>query len=246
LSQIDKEMNQSLERTRASANVSLAKVFKILAQRYRNRRNRFGLRFNLITGLYNWLGLSKLSWHARTLMPATMPSGRYPVLICLMVKLSCYKNEFVIVPAECGLRWTGVILPVQNGAKILPRRFYYQWFPIFQEDTESIFGIALGTKSKLDFVGSLSNGPNSLGDKDHEGHSGGVDEIASSINGWLSAQPDIIILMIGTNDMIVNFDVGNAPARLSALNQSNLLPNANLVASIPPIREYRPSTRISV
>jgi len=46
--------------------------------------------------------------------------------------------------------------------------------------------------------------------------------------------------MIGTNDMIVNFDVGNAPARLSALIDqiTNLLPNANLlVASIPPIRE---------
>jgi len=118
---------------------------------------------------------------------------------------------------------------------------------IFQEDTESIFGIALGTKSKCG-VGSLSNGPNSLGDKDHEGHSGWrIDEIASSINGWLNAQqPDIIILMIGTNDMIVNFDVGNAPAAQLIDQITNLLPNANLLASIPPIREYRPSTRISV
>ena len=46
----------------------------------------------------------------------------------------------------------------------------------------------------VDFVGSLSNGPNSLGDKDHEGHSGWrIDEIANSINGWLNAQqPDTI------------------------------------------------------
>ena len=29
------------------------KVFKILAQRYRNRRKRYGLRFNLIAALYN-------------------------------------------------------------------------------------------------------------------------------------------------------------------------------------------------
>ena len=29
------------------------KVFKILACRYRNRRRRFGLRFNLIAGIYN-------------------------------------------------------------------------------------------------------------------------------------------------------------------------------------------------
>jgi hypothetical protein len=30
------------------------KRFKILAQRYRNRHRRFGLRFNLIAGLYNF------------------------------------------------------------------------------------------------------------------------------------------------------------------------------------------------
>ena len=34
------------------------KIFRILAEKYRNRRKRFGLRFNLITGIYNWeLGL---------------------------------------------------------------------------------------------------------------------------------------------------------------------------------------------
>lgn len=29
------------------------KVFRILAERYRNRRKRFGLRFNLIAAIYN-------------------------------------------------------------------------------------------------------------------------------------------------------------------------------------------------
>ena len=34
------------------------KIFRILAERYRNRRRRFSLRLNLITGLYNYeLGL---------------------------------------------------------------------------------------------------------------------------------------------------------------------------------------------
>lgn len=34
------------------------KIFRILAERYRNRRTRFSLRFNLIAGLYNYeLGL---------------------------------------------------------------------------------------------------------------------------------------------------------------------------------------------
>lgn len=30
------------------------KIFRILAERYRNRRRRFALRFNLIAGLYNY------------------------------------------------------------------------------------------------------------------------------------------------------------------------------------------------
>ena len=30
------------------------KIFKIIQERYRNRRKRFGLRFNLIAGLYNY------------------------------------------------------------------------------------------------------------------------------------------------------------------------------------------------
>jgi IS5 family transposase len=34
------------------------KIFRILVERYRNRRQRFSLRFNLIAGLYNYeLGL---------------------------------------------------------------------------------------------------------------------------------------------------------------------------------------------
>jgi len=30
------------------------KIFRILAERYRNRRKRFGLRFNLIAAIYNF------------------------------------------------------------------------------------------------------------------------------------------------------------------------------------------------
>jgi transposase len=30
------------------------KIFRILSERYRNRRQRFGLRFNLIAGIYNY------------------------------------------------------------------------------------------------------------------------------------------------------------------------------------------------
>jgi lysophospholipase L1-like esterase len=70
-----------------------------------------------------------------------------------------------------------------------------------------------------DFVGSLSNGPAALGDHDHEGHSGWrIDQLDTDITGWIQqANPRTILLHIGTNDIGQNYDVGNAPARLSAL-----------------------------
>ena len=72
---------------------------------------------------------------------------------------------------------------------------------------------------KVDFVGSLSNGPASLGDHDHEGHSGWrIDQIDANIVGWLQTyQPHTVLLHIGTNDILQNDDVANAPNRLSGL-----------------------------
>lgn len=71
----------------------------------------------------------------------------------------------------------------------------------------------------VDFVGSGVNGPSSLGDHDHEGHPGWrIDQLDANIVSWLgSYAPRTILLHIGTNDMNQNYDVANAPARLSAL-----------------------------
>jgi hypothetical protein len=59
----DKKSNQDLAKVRVVGehiNRKL-KVFKILSDRYRNRRKRFGLRFNLIAGLYKYeLHLAKI------------------------------------------------------------------------------------------------------------------------------------------------------------------------------------------
>lgn len=51
----DKRKNQLLssERVLNENVISLLKRFKIIADRYRNWRKRFGLRFNLITAIYN-------------------------------------------------------------------------------------------------------------------------------------------------------------------------------------------------
>ncbi|MEO3754999.1 SGNH/GDSL hydrolase family protein [Streptomyces sp. B6B3] len=92
---------------------------------------------------------------------------------------------------------------------------------------------------EVDFVGSMSNGPSSLTDKNHEGHSGWtIAQIDSNINGWLATyQPNTILLHIGTNDMYGS-DPGGAPNRLSALLDriTAQSPNAELfVATIVPI-----------
>lgn len=50
-----KRFNRSLARMRIRVEhvIGELKRFRILAERYRGRRRRFGLRFNLIAGLYN-------------------------------------------------------------------------------------------------------------------------------------------------------------------------------------------------
>jgi lysophospholipase L1-like esterase len=72
---------------------------------------------------------------------------------------------------------------------------------------------------RTDFVGSRANGPTSLGDRNHEGHPGyRIDEVDAGVVDWIrAANPGTILLHIGTNDIIQNRDLANAPARLSAL-----------------------------
>lgn len=56
LTKEDKKTNRELSGQRAlNENViGMLKRFKIIADKYRNRRKRFGLRFNLIAGIYNF------------------------------------------------------------------------------------------------------------------------------------------------------------------------------------------------
>jgi DDE superfamily endonuclease len=56
LSAEDKARNKQLssERVFNEHVIGLIKRFKIVADKYRNRRRRFGLRFNLIAGICNY------------------------------------------------------------------------------------------------------------------------------------------------------------------------------------------------
>ncbi|GHF96975.1 MULTISPECIES: cellulose binding domain-containing protein [Amycolatopsis] len=114
------------------------------------------------------------------------------------------------------------------------------------------YRLDLGTKLRadghaIDFVGSLTDGPASMPDRNHEGHPGWtIAQIDANVAGWLSAfHPRTILLHIGTNDMYGS-DPAGAPRRLSALVDkiTNLAPAADVfVATIIPIRFADPAVR---
>ncbi|MGX7673943.1 cellulose binding domain-containing protein [Plantactinospora sp. DSM 117369] len=88
---------------------------------------------------------------------------------------------------------------------------------------------------RIDFVGSQFNGPPSLGDHDHQGHSGWtIAQIDANVVNWLRATtPRTVLLHIGTNDMFSQS--AGAPQRLSTLIDkiTNTAPEAEVfVASI--------------
>jgi lysophospholipase L1-like esterase len=95
-------------------------------------------------------------------------------------------------------------------------------------------------KYRVDLVGSQYNGPSNLGDHDHEGHPGWrIDQIDANITGWLrTTTPRSVLLHIGTNDILQNYNVSSAPQRLSTLidHITTGAPSADVfVATIIPI-----------
>ena len=93
---------------------------------------------------------------------------------------------------------------------------------------------------RVDLVGSQFNGPSSLGDHDHEGHPGWrIDQIDANITGWLrTTTPRTVLLHIGTNDILQNYNPGGAPGRLSTLldHIKSAAPSADVfVATLIPL-----------
>lgn len=56
LTKAEKQINRALagKRVKVENVIRRLKIFRILSERYRHRRTRFGLRFNLIAGLHNY------------------------------------------------------------------------------------------------------------------------------------------------------------------------------------------------
>jgi lysophospholipase L1-like esterase len=103
----------------------------------------------------------------------------------------------------------------------------------------------------VEFVGSVSDNPDpkNLPDPDHEGHGGNrIDESAAHIDEWISAAaPAIVLVHLGTNDIVQQHDVEKAPLRLDALVQRiiQLSPTTRIiVAQIIPSTEPGAETRI--
>ena len=106
-------------------------------------------------------------------------------------------------------------------------------------------------RHSVDFVGSKRNGPVSLLDREHEGHSGWrIDEIAANVDGWLAThQPDVVLLEIGTNDIVQTYDLADAPQRLSELIEqiTVAVPSATvLVSTLTPLGTTERDDRVRV
>ena len=91
----------------------------------------------------------------------------------------------------------------------------------------------------IDFVGPHATGPDGF-DRDHAGFSGWkIGEISSAVNGWLDdSQPDVVLLTIGTNDILRDDNIEEAPSRLNDLIDqitSHSPDTQVIVSSIPPI-----------
>ncbi len=100
-----------------------------------------------------------------------------------------------------------------------------------------------------DFVGSLT-GRNHMCDPDNEGHSGfTIANDAALTNQALGHyRPNVVTVMLGTNDMNQNLDAGNAPARLGSLIDQIVSAEpeaAVLVASIVPSTDPAIEARIT-
>ncbi|MBD3615426.1 MAG: hypothetical protein HUJ22_02555 [Gracilimonas sp.] len=105
-----------------------------------------------------------------------------------------------------------------------------------------LWNMLTGNGYSIDYVGSQSEAHPDLPDTDHEGHGGWtIDDISAEVNGWLlTYQPDVVLLMIGTNDIawwtsLSANQIADKHAHLVDQISNNISPEAwILVGSIPP------------
>lgn len=91
----------------------------------------------------------------------------------------------------------------------------------------------------VDFVGSQRDWLAPLRDREHEGHSGWcIDDLAAVVPGIGKHRPEVVLLLIGTNDVLSGSDPVRAGQRYAALVDEALtvVPGAFLlVGAVPPL-----------
>ncbi len=140
--------------------------------------------------------------------------------------------------ARCGAAVVGLLLGLSglaahgaSGAPSIQQPAPVRILPLGDSITTGV-GAAGGYRASLyarlvnagyavDFVGTkTSNGAAGLPDSDHEGHNGfRMDQLNAGLDLWLDADPDpdVVLLLIGTNDFAQNYDLANATNRLENL-----------------------------
>ena len=83
----------------------------------------------------------------------------------------------------------------------------------------SLAKLLMARRIPFHFVGSLSNGPWWSRERAHEGHNGAqVDHLLAMIDERMRTyRPDVVLLMIGANDLEANADLAELPARYQKL-----------------------------
>jgi lysophospholipase L1-like esterase len=123
-----------------------------------------------------------------------------------------------------------------------------------------LFHLALQDHHTIKFVGSMSNGPSTVDGQAfpsaHEGHPGftisgdknGAYGILPLVPGAIKAfHPEIITLMIGTNDVLQQMDLAHASDRLAALLDEILATDPNvclIVAKATPLADAVGNARV--
>jgi lysophospholipase L1-like esterase len=121
-----------------------------------------------------------------------------------------------------------------------------------------LFRRSLTANQRITFVGSAQNGPtmvdNVMFPRNHEGHSGWTIDsdathsgISSLVQTAIGFNPNIVLLMIGTNDLNGNVNVSQAPTRLGNLLDAMFTRRSDMlvvVAQIVPGRQESLNARI--
>lgn len=99
-----------------------------------------------------------------------------------------------------------------------------------------------GVTNSFEFVGSMTNNAqncqgNAGWDMHHEGHSGylAINIANTNLQGWLaSAKPDVVMFMLGTNDVVQGRSTTDIIAAYTKMVQLMRASNANMKIIVPP------------